>query len=350
MADVAGINPTPFQAAPSGTRPAPPEAPRAQAPPSAGDRVTIQQGETPGFTYRAEQDGQGVQYQTWAAKSGVKYEVATKGDETRFHVEIPQNVSPAPIEISGAATAGEKPQIVAHKAGDPSQPMQVEQTPDGKYLIGLAPNRALAMFDPQTMDFGISTLPTGQMGPNGRPLMYQELEQVVHADASQTIKAHSTVSEGVQAGGFGIMPGAGQPTQQATFIQIDQAPNGQVSAKQVTQRMGAEAPQGMFGKMMSGPSRQETSLKVSRQADGSFTVSGGDLMSHVKNSLSNPFSIQGPLLTWMKARKESAVIQTFASNPALLASVGATAGPAAAMGMNMPFAPGAVPPPPGFPR
>lgn len=359
MADVSQIrsNPTP-QYTPGAATP-PPQAPPQQAPPAASDRVTLNQGEGPGYAYKHEQDGQGVQYQTWAARSGVKYEVATREDETRFHVEIPQGVSPAPLELSGGTSAGQPAQMVAHVAGSPDQQLPVQQTPDGKYLIGMGPSGAVAMFDPQTMDFGLSTAAVPQLGPNGQPMTYQALQQTVHADASQTVKAHATTGNTAQGGMMGQMmgiPGMGvsAPAQEMRYLQIDESATGQVTAKQVVERQGSEVPSGMFGKIekaMGAPAREETAVQATRQADGSYAVTGSSsLMSHMKASLSNPFALQSPLLNWMKAKKEpAAIIQTFQSNPSLLASAGAAAGPMAAMGMAAPFAQGAaVPPPPGF--
>lgn len=360
------ISPTSIAATPYvAAAPAPPPPPAPQAPPAASDRVTLNQGEAPGYAYTHQKDAQGVEYQTWAARSGVKYEVATRESETRFHVEIPQGVSPAPLEISGGSSAGAPTQIVAHVAGNPSQQMPVEHTPDGKYLINMGASGAFAMFDPQTMDFGLSTPAAPQMGPNGQPAVYQALQQVVHADASQTVKAHATTSQvfenpmsgGMMGGMFGV-PGMGAaiPTQETRYLEINESATGQVTAKQVVERQSPQAPQGLMGQIgqaMGGPARQETAVQASKQADGSYAVAGGgSLMSHMKASLQNPFALQSPLLNWMKAKKEpAAVIHTFSSNPALLSAAGAAAGPAAAMAMAAPFgAPPSVPPPPVFPR
>lgn len=354
MADVSQIRSTAPQYT-TNTAPPPPQASPQQAPPAAGDRVTLNQGEGPGYAYKHEKDSQGVEYQTWSARSGVQYEVASRDGETRFHVEIPQGVSPAPLELSGGTSAGESPQMVAHLAGNPDQQLPIQQTPDGKYLIGMGPSGAVAMFDPQTMDFGLSTAATPQSGPNGQPVTYQALQQTVHADASQTVKAHVTTGQAVQGGMMG-MPGMGMsaPAQEMRYLQIDESASGQISAKQVVERQSPEVSSGMLGKLekaMGAPAREETAVQATRQADGSYAVTGSSsLMTHMKASLNNPFALQSPLLNWMRAKKEpAAIIQTFQSNPGLLASAGAAAGPMAAMGMAAPFPQGgAVPPPPGF--
>lgn len=353
MTDISQIRSTApqYTAAPS---PAPAQA-APQAPPAASDRVTLNQAEAPGYAYKHEQDGQGVQYQTWSARSGVKYEVASRDDQTRFHVEIPGGVSPAPLEISGAAAQGQPTQMIAHVAGNPAQQLPVEHTPDGKYLISMGNGGAVAMFDPQTMDFGLSTPASQQMAPTGQPMIYQALQQTVHADGSQTVKAHATTAQSLPSNGFGGMLGGVQaPVAETRYLQIDETATGQVTAKQVVERQDLQGAPGAFGQVSAAPARQETAVKAAKQADGSYAVSGGtSLMGHMKASLQNPFALQSPLLNWMRERNQpSAVIQTFASNPALLSAAAAGAGPAAAMGMATPFAPaGAVPPPPpGFPR
>lgn len=339
---------TPLAASPPPPQAAPPQAPT--------DRVVLQKADDGIRTYTRERDAAGIEYQKWQGKSGASYEVATTPEGTRFHAEIPAGLTDQPLEITGAWSK-EGSAAIAHPAGKPDQAVQAQITPDGKIAVALAPNGPMAMFDPGTLDYGFSTPPQAQAqaGPNGRPVVFQAMQEVVHADNSHTIKANATVTE--EGGGVsfnmltGVMPK--MPHRETSYLEINDR-NGQVTAKQVTETEALNPQQpgfmGQVNNLMSGSGRTEQQMVAQRMPDGSYTISGnGDLMSHMKDSLKNPFSFQSPVGNWMKGRNQQAVpVRTFSSNPLQLSALGAAAGPAAAMAAQMPLpaAPGAIPPPP----
>ncbi len=206
MADVTGVN----QGIPQGGAYIPPAAPPPQeAPPQApSDSVVLQRGDDGTRTYTKERLANGVEVQTWQARSGVKYEVAQTPEGTRFHVDVPAGMTAEPIEIVGASSPKEGSAIVAHPAGKPQQAVPAQVTADGRIAFSLMPNGPMAMFDPNSLDFGIATPGQQQPGPGGMPVMMQALQEVVHADSSHTIKANAVIADvpGKQ-GMFSMQPG-----------------------------------------------------------------------------------------------------------------------------------------------
>lgn len=293
----------------------------ANSPAAVSDRVTIDRKEAPGYSYVLQKDGQGVQYQTWAAKSGITYTVAKKGEETRFKIEIPQGVSSAPIEITGAAAPGTPTQLEAHLDGPTLQSLAVQETADHKYVIGLGPNGLIAMFDPRTMDFGVETPTVTQSGPNGQPLLAQAQREVVHADNSRTIEADRLITD--------VQPMPGTPGFRDTrFIEIDETSHGGVSASAVVER---QTPL--------GTDRQENPLAIHEQFGGVYEVSGGTLADHVKANwkafFSDPLTLHpSPYASWKRMRG----IPPMVIRP-LLTSVAAVTGPAAAVAASVPLSP-----------
>lgn len=325
---------------------------QAAAPP-ASDRVTLGTEQKGAVTERFDRDQKnGIDFLVRQSQSGIKHEIARRGQEERFHVEIPQGLTPMPLEISGG---GQQGQIVAHAAGNPQAQLPAQMSPDGKYVITLSPNGAMAVFDPTSMDFGVASPPTQQATPQGNST-YTALQEVIHADNSHTLTAHAQITDSMGGGGgmgmmgMGMMmPGGGTPTREVKYVQIDESATGQVTAKQVVEKQPL-APQSGFSKMMGGgPSRTETHLDASKLPNGSFAVGGGgSLWSHMKASMANPMVLQSPLKNWLSAKNQGPMtIPTFSSNPGLLASMSAAVGPMATTAMQMPFA---APPPAGFPR
>lgn len=352
-----GQNLTPLTTPP----PAPPAAPVEAEPQAPTDRVVLAKADDGTRTYTREKLGDGIELQTWQARSGVKYEVATTPEGTRFHAEIPAGLTQQPLEINGAATKDESA-VVALPQGNPNQAVQAQITPDGKVMFPLSPNGPMACFDPTSLDFGVATPATQQNTPNG-PVSFQPLQEVVHADGSHTIKANTTIHDVAGGMGFNMITGMApkMPHREVSYIQVDDK-NGQVSARQVTDNLPLDsngtpgaAPGGVMaglgGLMGGGPSHSESALKVAKNADASYTLlGGGDLLDHMKNSLKNPMSLQSPLMGWLKDRKaQPTQLRTFTSNPVILSAMGAAAGPVATAATNAAAAPNAVPPPPAFP-
>lgn len=352
MADIGAITPGNIQ--PQRPAATPPPLPQTEAPPQAPtDRVVLQEANDGVRGYRHEKDASGVDYQTWTSKSGAKYEVATTQEGTRFHAELPAGLTQQPLEITGAWSK-EGTAVVANPAGHPEQRVKAEMTPDGKIMVPLAPNGPMAMFDPNTMEFGLGTPGQPQMGPHGTPVTFQALQEVVHADGSHTVKANIAIED--KAGGWNWMTTTPTvPERQVSYLQVDDS-NGQVTARQVTEHQPLGNQTGIMaqiGHVMKGPGKTETAVNVAKQGNGLYQVAGAGLMDQMKASLSNPFSLQSPVGNWLKGRNQQpTTVTTFTSNPFPLSAMGAVAGPAAAAAAAAPFPQpnvNAIPPPPQFP-
>jgi hypothetical protein len=356
----------------------PPPLPSAQVPPplpvtaaapeAAGDAVILQQSDDGVRQYAHLRTNEGADAQVWQARNGASYHLVASQQGTQFEANIPAGLTQEPLQIVGVAGPNGT-QAVAHPLGHPEQSAPAIVTHDGKIAVTLAPNGTLAMFDPTTLEYSVST--TGAPGAGGASTATQE---VVHPDGSHTIKANMTVT--TKAGGpsvgrmllggpLGLIPDA--PEQEISYLRIDDK-GGQVSAAQVTEHQKLQAAAGSssqgllgslgsalgeLGNLMGSPAHSETPVAVSRQQDGSYAVSGGgDLMQHMKDSLKNPFALQSPLASWLKSRNAPAqTIRSLAANPVVLSSMGASAGPAAAAAALVPTQPQAgVPTPPPLPR
>lgn len=292
----------------------------------------------PGYSFQRETDASGsVVTDTFTARSGVEYKVATRGsgDQTQvnFKVNIPQTVTGVPLEITGARRPGAPIQMEAHVLGQPLTKYPVEPTADNKYKIMLGPNGTVAEFDPQTLEVGIATPPTPTAGQDGRPLVHQTLRQIVRADNSRVTTAHTIVSQFAdrKAQNMRRMPmsmatiPAGRQTR---YVEVNETADGRASARQVVERQGPN-----------GTTRQEMPYSAVRQADGSYTLSAAGLRAHMSAARrSTRRWTNDPAINWLVAQfRGTDRVPTFAADFAALTSLAAVAGPVGQMTGAFPF-------------
>lgn len=298
------------------------------APPN--PRQILQQGRDPGtgYSYERGTTADGAQYETFRADNGVVYNRAFRENQERFHVTIPQGLLPGPLEIVGGSDNGQPAQLVAYPSGHPEERMEVHLSQHGNLLIGLG--GSMAMFDPKTLAIGLTSPKMNIQTPTG-PAIYTALNERVNADNSRVIHAHEfitqqTMQSNANMMGFGAMWGgvntAAQSYPQRNLVVIHDDNRGNVTAKQVVLR---DVPPNQGGGMFnSAPaSREEMPLRATRLADGSYSVKSGSLGDFIRTQWKN-----GPLRQWWLAQKNgSGVIKTFSSDPSLLATLSAAAGP-----------------------
>jgi len=344
-------------------QPVPPPPTPPAGPPPQGDRVTLEDTRLPDRARQVQRDVKtGLIYTQEATQSGVHTSRVQSQQQTDFKVTLPKgSLLPANLEIEGSVDNTGKVNVVAHPEGQQGQAFPAQLTPDGKISVLLGANGPLAIFDSNTLDYGLATV------PKGNPYQQQtDLKELIHPDASHTVIANEQTTYTAMAGpprNAGFFGSTPQPTappvvRDSTYIQVDDR-GGQVTAKRVQARwvpgqqqqsmstgmkVGAFALLGPLALLIPGMTagqgsyQNETPAPVTRQQDGTFVVGQPTLTDNMMSAAKRPFSFNSPLVNaWNTRNVQPDEIKPFSAyGPQALFAAFAAATPAAAAALQTP--------------
>ncbi|MEW6279306.1 MAG: HD domain-containing phosphohydrolase [Candidatus Eremiobacterota bacterium] len=182
------------------------------------------------------------------------------------------------IQVSNGA-------VQAFVADAPEKPVPAQRSQfDDKVYVQVDPtSQALAVFDPNTGEYGVASPFTDQNGVG-----FREKTETVAPDGSRKMIFNEQISR-TPDGGF-----------ERRFVEVVQNPQGQLKAAEVVERR-AGPNQGVLSRMAGAManSRQEQPLNA-QVVGGQIKLTGASFWDHLKASVRGGVTLRSPLMDYLK--------------------------------------------------